>query len=329
MKTKPHDLSGEELLEAVEKGHDDHPLVADLMGTSPPANQHFKQQLEDNLVRQLNKPSKSPLQIATRRHVPLTLIASLLIVFAFGMVMLGMNATSDSTPLQASDDSVPVVTATPVFPRPTEASVGVISRALENFVPVVVASRDIPTNTQITSDDVMVVYMPREQIETRTRNRFFNTLEDVLNIELYANQRIPQFSPLRGAMLDDTPLLTYGEDGQPQLRIPQGYLGVLMPVDSATMEQLQPFDHITVVIGFNFADIDEAFQQIEPDVDAEFRMQILVESAMVLYVDEIKSPEASQDEVANVITLLVSSEQARTLLWALEANLPYVIVPLN
>lgn len=182
-------------------------------------------------------------------------------------------------------------------------------------MPVLVAAQDIPFGTQISAEmltPALFTGLDGNPME------YAQSLQDVVGS--YAVRDVRRWEPLRvrGAAADvgTANPLAPGTDGA--LWLPAGRLAVAIPLpDGARVSAGQSVD---VVAALLFVDVDGTLQapavtDVPADVQPRTVVQRLATGARVLNV--LDAPNGRQ-----AVTLAVTADEARVLVWAVEAQLP-------
>jgi pilus assembly protein CpaB len=186
----------------------------------------------------------------------LIIIIVLVVVLGGGYVLLQMMGNAPGGVGPGGEVPAEEVTATPV---PTT-------------VDVIVAARDIPRGTRLSSSDVTTLPWPD------TVGRPTGALEVPLSLDAagleQVNGRIARVDILQGQPVLDH-MLTPGDEpadlsqtgSDAALMIPTGQVAIAFPLNrvSGVAYALRAGDHVDILVSFRFVDVDEDFQTILPN----------------------------------------------------------------
>ncbi len=196
---------------------------------------------------------------------------------------------------------------------------------------VVVAARDIPAYTKLTSDSLTTKEVPLDLVPPMAVTNVYSVTDHIALTNIYADQVIME-TMIATADSDDSLL--------PSLSVPPGMVAMTIPVNEVTgvAEALREGDHVDVIVSLNVLDWDAQGNESKPEYSAQFTIQdveiVHLGSWAPPVPDETTSQGASSSvlgagggrtggtvcEPLSIVTLLVEPQDALVLKYALDTK---------
>ncbi len=287
----------------------------DLRETVPQARRGFRENLEAQLLMEfqvqpaVNEEENIMIPIAPAQQsraagtpVPLTLLTALAAVWVIITIALIGGQPQPS---------LSQITTATMSPTPSATPYSIPLSSIGNLRPVLIAAYDLPRAMQFDKNGMAklyTVYWPEALVPEGTY------AEAQALADLYLQNPVQQWQPILANNVGN-------ED--PNGRIPTGKVAVTVPLDRiATVRQaIVAGQTIDIYAAMLYVDVDEQFQSatLTPNAAPQMNIQRIAVDAEVVQINTV-------DETQRVVTLAVSVEDATTLEWALDAQLPLMFV---
>jgi pilus assembly protein CpaB len=177
--------------------------------------------------------------------------------------------------------------------------------AKENWVPIVVATQDIPARTKLTSDMVTLMPFPQDLLTPGAMHATKEVEGRVSLVRLKAKEQIRSSDLLAPGQ---TPSLSYD--------IPEGMRAIAIAASeiSAVGNQVKPGDHVDVLATYS-----------EPNTHQETTRTVL-QNVLVLAVNQGETSTQGQTGAKTSMTLAVDPENAELLMAADRASVMRVML---